>query len=294
MSFFLFIDESGQDRRESPYPVLAGFAIEDKDLWNFILSLRSAEDQHFGMRYTAGAGELKARKLLKRKTFRLAEQMEPIPFGERAELARGCLLNGGQTSRAELTALAQAKLAYVHEVLDIAARFRCRAFATIVNPASPDVSAGEHLRKDYSYLFERFFYFLEDSNRDAMGVIIFDELEASKSIRLSEQMHRYFLRTDKGRLRSSQIIPEPLFVHSEMTSGVQVADLIAYIVSWGLRFGPMDLPARTELTPYVEQVNALRYRTTREIGGEQAFVVWSLCWIDDLRAQEEAPDDAEG
>ena len=29
MAFFLFIDESGQDRRNSPYEVLAGVAVED-------------------------------------------------------------------------------------------------------------------------------------------------------------------------------------------------------------------------------------------------------------------------
>ena len=31
MAYFLFIDESGQDHRDSPYEVLAGVAIEDRD-----------------------------------------------------------------------------------------------------------------------------------------------------------------------------------------------------------------------------------------------------------------------
>jgi hypothetical protein len=30
MAFFMFIDESGQDQRESPYEVLAGVVIEDR------------------------------------------------------------------------------------------------------------------------------------------------------------------------------------------------------------------------------------------------------------------------
>lgn len=291
MSFFLFIDESGQDRRESPYPVLAGFAIEDQDLWNFILALREAEERHFGMRYTRGAEEIKARKFLKRKTFRLAAQMNRIALPDRARFARACLLDGAHAGRRELTALAQSKLGFVREAFEIAARFRCKAFATIVNPDSPVISAGEHLRKDYAYLFERFFYFLEDTNRDAMGIIVFDELGASKSIRLSEQMHRYFRRSEKGRLRASQIVPEPLFVHSEMTSGVQIADLLAYVISWGFRMGMMDEPRREELDPYVQQVCAIRHRTTREIDGDQDFVVWSFCWIDDLRTQEDLGDE---
>jgi hypothetical protein len=43
MAFLLFVDESGQDRGDSPYEVLAGIAIEDQDLWNLVLALRDAE-----------------------------------------------------------------------------------------------------------------------------------------------------------------------------------------------------------------------------------------------------------
>ena len=287
MAFMLFIDESGQDRGASPYEVLAGIAIEDTDLWNVVLALRAAEERHFGTIYSAGSAELKARKLLKKKTFRLAAQAEPFPLPERAELARECLDLGARASRRHITALAQAKLAFVREAFEIASRFRCKAFASIVNPASPIVDPGRHLRKDYAYLFERFFYFLEDADRTAMGLVVFDEVEASKSIQLSEQMHRYFRRAGKGRLRASQIVPEPLFVRSELSSGVQLADLIAYVVSWGFRLNTMDEPVRPELAPFVEQVCAIRHRTTREIAGNPEFVVWSFCWIDDLRTQED-------
>lgn len=287
MSFFLFIDESGQDRKASPYEVLAGFAVEDQDLWNLILALREEEVRQFGMRYTAADGELKARKLLKRKTFRLARQLGSIALPERAGLAKRCIEDGAHAGREELTALAQSKLAYVSNVFEICARFRCRMFASIVNPSSPLVEPNEHLRKDYAYLFERFFYFLEDTDRGAMGIIVFDELGASKSLDVSDQMYRYFQRTEKGRFRSSQIIPEPLFVHSELTSGVQVADLLAYVVSWGFRMPVMDQPARTELEPYVEQVCRLRYRAVREVAGNPNFGIWSFGWIDDLRTLEE-------
>ena len=39
--------------------------------------------------------------------------------------------------------------------------------------------------------------------------------------------------------RATLIIAEPFFVHSDLTTGVQIADLIAYCISWGLRFGRM-------------------------------------------------------
>lgn len=42
-----FIDESGHDRRESPYEVLAAVAIHERDLWNVIQAIRHAELEFF-------------------------------------------------------------------------------------------------------------------------------------------------------------------------------------------------------------------------------------------------------
>lgn len=61
MAYFLFIDESGQDHKDSPYEVLAGVAVEDRDLWNLIQSIQAAEIRHFGMRYSIGYNELMRR-----------------------------------------------------------------------------------------------------------------------------------------------------------------------------------------------------------------------------------------
>jgi hypothetical protein len=80
-----------------------------------------------------------------------------------------------------------------------------------------------------------YFYFLEDTDTEALGLVVFDELERVQSHILIEQMNRYFQETWKGRTRASQLIPEPFFVHSELTTGVQLADLVAYILSWEFR-----------------------------------------------------------
>jgi hypothetical protein len=80
-----------------------------------------------------------------------------------------------------------------------------------------------------------------------MALSVFDELERSQSHILINQMAEYFKKTKKGRQRSSRIVPEPMFVHSDLTTLVQVADLLVYIVSWGVRTKRMDLPARAEL-----------------------------------------------
>lgn len=72
MAWFLFLDESGHDRMASPYEVLAGVAIQDRDLWNVITAIHAAELRHFGRRYSQGTNELKGKKLLKSRTFQHA------------------------------------------------------------------------------------------------------------------------------------------------------------------------------------------------------------------------------
>jgi len=287
LAHFLFVDESGYDAGESPYGVLAGVGVEDRDLWNLVKDIRVAERAHFGgVQYSGGGRELKAKKLLKRKVFRQAAALDPLPPEERAALARECLEQGDRVGARQITALAQAKIAYVMELLDICARFRCKAFASVVSKTSPPARP-DRLRKDYAYLFERFFYYLEDSGPAAYGIIVFDELEKVQSHILVDQMDQYFKLTVRGRHRSSQILPEPLFVHSDLTTGVQLADLVAYTISWGVRFGGMDAPVREELGALARRVVQLRHRSIREVDQNPNFVVWSLAYIRDLRSREE-------
>jgi hypothetical protein len=294
VAYILFVDESGQDRRDSPYEVLAGVAVEDSRIWNIISSVHDAEERFFGQRITEAVMELKAKKLLKRKTFRLAQQLPPMQPASRTGAAQACLAAGRQAkcgetavavSRLQLTALAQAKLAFVERLFEICAHHQVRVIASIVDRDSPQPE-GHFLRKDYAYLFERFFYFLDEQPSHHQGLVVFDELERSRSHILIDQMHEYFLNTAKGRLRASRVIPEPFFVHSYLTSLVQVADLVAYIIAWGVRVGGMQRPARPELQNFARAVCDLRHRATRERDGEP-FHVWSLAVIDDLRPRGE-------
>lgn len=286
MAFFLFVDESGQDRRESPYEVLAGIAVADADLWNLVCSIQDAEELAFGIRYSQGSRELKATKLLKTKTFRLAATRPPFEPDRRRSLAKSCLEDGSGAGPDELAALAQAKLAFVGDVIELLARFRCTPFASIVDPRAVR-SGRDFLRKDYAYLFERFFYFLEDQPGEHQGLVVFDELERSQSHVLADQMHRYFRETKVGRLRAARVIPEPVFVHSDLTTGIQLADLTAYLISWNVRVHSMGEPSRSELGTFGSALTSLRYRTTREDRNGAEYISWSFAVIDDLRPRDE-------
>lgn len=276
MAYFLFIDESGQDHRDSPYEVLAGVSIQDTELWKFIKDVHEIEMNCFGRRYRLDGREIKASKFLNRKTFRLANQMEPINLFERTEWAKQALDNGETATKNQLTALAQAKLSYVKQIFQLCQQYRCKIFASIV--ADPDyvLADASMLRKDYVYLFERFYYFLEDTPGEPRGIVVFDELDKSASHILLTQMDKYFKNTVKGRARSSLIIPEPFFVHSDLTTGIQVVDFVAYLLSWNFRVRELNKPGRSELNSFIEQIKPLRYRTTRQVAENKDLVIWSI------------------
>jgi hypothetical protein len=136
-------------------------------------------------------------------------------------------------------------LRFVSEVLNIAARFNVQVFASMVDPKSPRPAPGIR-RKDYIYLFERYFYFLETLPFRERGLVVFDELEKTQAHGLRQQMAAYFLGHEDGRYRSARIVPEPFFVHSDLTTGVFLADLTAYILGWSWRLKTMTQPARPE------------------------------------------------
>jgi len=275
MAYFLFIDESGQDHHNSPYEVLAGFAIRDIDLWEFIQRIHLIEYDCFGRTYREDRDEIKATKFLKKKTFRLAAQLPPIPQPERRILAKEILDDGSKASKKGLTALAQAKLDYVKRVLKLCREYKCNAFASIVcNPKTLPLN-NTLLRRDYVYLFERFFYFLDDRRDHPQGIVVFDELDKTKSHLLLSQMDKYFKNTHKGRERACLIIPEPFFVHSDLTTGIQIVDFIAYIISWNFRVKKLGKPKREELNGFMSLVAGLRYRSPRKRDGKQ-YYIWSF------------------
>ncbi|WP_204985419.1 DUF3800 domain-containing protein [Mesorhizobium japonicum] len=80
-------------------------------------------------------------------------------------------------------------------------------------------------------------------------------------------------------MRSRLIIPEPFFVHSDLTTLIQLTDIVAYVISWGLRLKGMNAPSRAELLPLANRVKRLRFSRETE-GGEN---IWGFKYILDLR-----------
>ena len=277
----MFVDESGQDQSESPYEVLAGLVVQDAQLWPLVKTLSEAELDHFGCRYSDGSRELKARQLLKTKVFRQARSRPDFESNDRRRLAEFCLRDGAGSTPEHQAALAQAKLAYTKDALRVARQFDCRVFASITPQTAPRPES-DFLRKDYTYLFERFFFLLSQSPQDVRGLVVFDELERSQSHLLIDQMAHYFVETATGRTRSRRVIPEPFFVHSHLTTGVHLADLVAYVIAWGLRSAILTAEGREEPSPYADLV--------RDLGFDQRVgrrTVWAFNLLNDLRSRSE-------
>jgi len=292
----LFVDESGHDRKFAPYEVLAGVAVHERDLWNLIQAIRTAEMEFFGLSINSVGLEFKGRTLLKRKTFRFAEQAPTIESNQRRNLVRDFLQKGHRMAiggapetikRDEFTAYGQAVLAFVRRVFELAGRYHVRTFASIVskNAAAPVDPA--FLRKDYAYLFERFFCYLEDISPAEMGLIVFDELEKAQSRILLRQLEGYFLESEKGYHRSSRIVPEPFFVHSDLTTAVQLADIVGYCVNWGKRLKKMSEPTRPEMEQFGRMAADLQYvgKSVDEMHNE--WPIFGIFYVEDLRAKHQ-------
>src|SRR5690606_12196765 len=104
--------------------------------------------------------EVKAKVLLKRKRFRSAQRKVDIARDDLTTLANSALKHGETATEKQIVAYSRQVIDFVHEVINIAARHSVRVIASVVDIQAPRPEPGI-LRKDYVYLFERYFYLLE-------------------------------------------------------------------------------------------------------------------------------------
>lgn len=296
MSYFLFVDESGHDRKLAPAEVLGGFAIRDGALWSFIQAIYALQTELFGVAYPVlnaerrarlneadgedmDVKEIKGENFLNPRVFKKSKWHAPFTPEERRKLAETALRNGATANRDSLAALSQAKLEYVSRLFELCPKFRGQCLGIVVPVNAPGDRKVNALRKDYAYLFERFFYFVESKPAEHSGIIVFDELDKSASHILLGQMQAYYRDFKTGQDRSERLVPEPFFVHSDLTVGIQVADLVAYILNWGHTFDRTAIvpKARPELAPFVAQLDSLRIDS--RVNGSRSegiYVVYDL------------------
>ena len=289
MSWLLFMDESGHSHKELPYEVRGGFALADTHLWPFVQDALRLELSCFGSRLADYKTEIKGMKLLSKERFAHAAQMADFEAEKRQQLCRA-LLQGGlekrPPTREQLTAYGQASLRMADGIFDLLERHKALIFASAVPRGTAKPAAGappqqDILRKDHTFLLERFFYFLEHERK--MGLLVMDEVEKQEDRRFVRRLQDYFVKTANGRERSRWIVPSPFFVASDMALPVQVADVVIYALNWGYRHpANMIAPTRPEIaTRFGARIQKLNWKG-EGYDGARTFKSFGIFCVPDL------------
>lgn len=253
MSILLFLDESGHDHKNAPYEVRGGIALPAERLWPFVRAVKRLEESCFGDHLYRYKTEIKGHRLLDKHRFKWANQEPTLDDLARRKHAIGFLNKGVRKqapTRLEFTAYGQACIEMVRGVFETLRTHQARLFAVAIprsveKPSS--FEAEEYLRKDYVFLLERFFYFLEEKKET--GLLVMDQTDQTEDRRFVRRLERYFTLTQPGRHRTARIVPSPFFVSSDMAYPVQVADVCIYCVNHAFRLPAlgMDAPVRPEV-----------------------------------------------
>ncbi len=279
----LFIDESGIDHRDSPHEVLAGVLIREENLWDLVCEMADLERTHFGDLWKNLTNkEKKGAGLLKRDVFRWAAQDKKISVEDRVMLTRSFLIKNRhkqKPKRIEFTAFGQSCIAYVADVLKIVSeKYGLEVIASIL-PRDIKIPDSRLLRRDYVYFLERYYYYLDSGDR---GILVFDELDRSQAHILIGQIKDYFVKSFKGRERSKRVVPVPFFVHSDLTTGIFLADLVAYCLNWGWKDYKETTPPRPEIGLFVREIVKMGFVKNIVDESGKRYTAKSIFFIDDL------------
>lgn len=287
-----FLDESGHDKKQSPYDVRAAIGVPQSNLWKLIQRMNRLEEKHFGLSLHSVDVELKGKKCLASKRLEISMQCALLETEYRRGIVRGMLQKqaiarirkeDSKPAGHELAAYAQACSAFVIESLEAAIQCGCKGFAALVNrKADTRLCDPQFLRKDYRRLLDRFSWFLKE-HPDDTGILVFDETERRASRRLLCQLERYANETERGyEIASTGLVLSPFFVQSDLTPVVQLADFLAYIVNWSIRFGRAREPVRKDLSKFASLARRLEWKGIVPDAFGNTWAQYGYCYLDTL------------
>ena len=287
MSWLLFMDESGHDHKNMPMEVRGGVAIHASKVWGFIQDWHATQDKIFGKKFVELGGEIKGSKLLEKQRFQWANQEPLLDDATRQKGVRRFLAQKQQRvspKRLDFAAYGQASILMANRIFDLLVRHEAVLFASAiprgVKPPA-DFKYDYYLRKDHVFLQERFFYFLEKEREH--GLFVIDQTEKRQDKRFVKRLQDYYTKTQTGISRTQWIIPSPLFVDSEMSVGVQAADLCLYCINWGFRLQSWDFrgPMREEIANrFGGRLASLQFQGTGYRDGS-TFPTYGIVYVPD-------------
>lgn len=105
-------------------------------------------------------------------------------------------------------------------------------------------------KKAYEFLLERIEQFMKEYHSKHNALIVMDD--TSKELNRAVAMkHAYFLHNGNENLEFRHIVEYPFFTRSELSNGVQLADLLAYNIYRAFRQEDFAYPYFSEMLPYI-------------------------------------------
>ena len=275
MSYCLFLSEPIEATGANPYKTLCGISVQDSNIWDLLKRLRDAQRFYFGINKVDDVGMFNPQDMLDQSIYDLSSMYPAFSPKERARLTIEALSTSNEANTEQTSALSQSKISYCEFVLRLARDYGAQAFATITDRDQEERTSNGQLRKDYSFLFERFFYFLESRSTNSVGYLVRSHRSANGADVSSMDISNYFSNTTNGRLRSKLIIGDLMFASNELQRMVQVASIVAYTINWGYRLQGMTAPVRSELSPLADLISAMRFVSAAPNGKKN----WSFKFV---------------
>lgn len=275
MSYLLFMDESGHDHKNMNYEVRGGISIASVNVFNFLKDIQCSEEKIFGCRLSEFKTEIKGSKLLEKERFKWAAQDKKLSKEDRQKGCRRFLtacLEKRSPTRQDFTAFGQASLEMADTILGLLKKYKAKVFACLIEKGVKkplNFEFDDYLRKDHVFLMEIFAHFLARQRED--GLLIMDQCEKEYDKKFKRQLTNYFSKTISGQQHANWIVPEPLFIESDINYLIQVADVCIYIINTGYRRSQgMNAPARSEIQErYENKIARLQYKGYKTIKGQR-------------------------
>ena len=114
--------------------------------------------------------------------------------------------------------------------MDLIRNLDVTIFAMVMErPDKPIYRGEDYLQTQHRWILERVDALIERKETGRMATLVFDGRDASENIRLDKCFSNFLFRSVAGQAMT-RIVPGVLFVDSEITPGIKLADFCAYIL----------------------------------------------------------------
>jgi hypothetical protein len=249
----VFLDESWQATKDHKFKVgvLAAVAIKSLDFNKCSARIRELKIKHLG--FQAGSVEIKGHHIFREYLFKLEKDK-------------------GIISR---------ELSLARDILSYLTEIGGQIFASVVF-AEKDIDLAcadsKQLERPFFFLFERIDLFMKENHPGIMANLIFDDRHVRFNENLSESMSNFFHKCSVGK-SFDNVIKVPFFAISNDNVGIQIADMVAYLVGSSY----LGDSIRREFS---NMIKGLRFTSRTKVGkeGESKYTLFGIKVIKEKEA----------